>query len=132
MAEMEAQQESALEPQREDIEELKLQHERELARVLGEIVEWELQHQRESPQRLREIEEEQIQQRAIVQSRQRKGVQMPHENSYLIIQFNSTRATSSSRKCATCDMKRFVICIYYHYQLLNSIKKLTFQMIKNI
>ena len=63
-----------------DIEERKVQHERESAQRMEEIKQRKLQHQRESAQRIRDLEEQHLQrvqlihQRALVQSRQRRGV----------------------------------------------------------
>ena len=63
-----------------DIEERKLQHERESAQRMEEIKERKLQHARQTAQELRDIEEEHVRrvqaihQRAVVLSRQRRGV----------------------------------------------------------
>ena len=80
MAEMHAQQQRTSEQKRRDMDERKHQHERESARELAEIRERKLQHEREAAQELRDIEErhlqrvQAIQQRAVVQSRRRRGV----------------------------------------------------------
>ena len=63
-----------------DIQERKVQHERESAQRMEEIKERKLQHERQTAQELRYIEEEHVRrvqaihQRAVVQSRQRRGV----------------------------------------------------------
>ena len=75
-----SQEQCVLEQQLRDIEERKVQLERESAQRMEEIKQRKLQHQRESAQRIRDLEEQHLQrvhalhQRAVVQSRQRRGV----------------------------------------------------------
>ena len=75
-----SQEQCVLEQQLRDIEERKVQLERESEQRMEEIKQRKLQHQRESAQRIRDLEEQHLQrvqlihQRALVQSRQRRGV----------------------------------------------------------